>query len=295
LGSKPSEEASAPTGRTLLLIENLGHTFPPSGRDRAGHRALENVSFTTGHNEFVSVVGPSGCGKSTLLTLVSGLARPTDGTIEIDGQHIVGIRKDVGFIFQRDALLPWRTVIQNVQLALRFRGVSRKESHERASEVLSRFGLSDKANRYPHQLSGGQRKRVSIAATLIYEPVLLLMDEPFSALDVQTRDLIEDDVLRVWQQSKGQTILFVTHDLEEAIALSDRVLVMSAGPGGTVIGDYKIELERPRELMEIRTTPHFREIYSTLWEHLRVEVRKTMSADAAGYSAEGARDLERQA
>jgi NitT/TauT family transport system ATP-binding protein len=262
--------------RELLRIQDLTHVFSPSGRDRVGHRAIEDLSFSAGTHEFVSIVGPSGCGKSTLLTLVSGLARPTHGRIEISGEQVTGIREDVGFIFQRDALLPWRTVLQNVQLPLSFRGVSRKEAKDRAREYLSRFGIADKADRYPQQLSGGQRKRVSIAASLIYEPALLLMDEPFAALDVQTRDVIETDVLRAWQLMEEQTVLFVTHDLEEAIALSDRVIVMSAGPGGRIIGDYRIELERPRELMEIRLDTHFRAIYATLWDHLRDEVLKSM-------------------
>jgi sulfonate transport system ATP-binding protein len=258
-------------------VAGLHHRFPASGRNAAGSIALSDVSFTAATGEFVSIIGPSGCGKSSLLTFISGLGRPTEGLVEIDGIPVAGIRKDVGFVFQHDALLPWRTVLQNVQLPLTFRGVARRESRERALELLTRFGLARTADRYPHQISGGQRKRVSIAATLIYDPVLLLMDEPFSALDAQTRDLIESDVLNVWQQRRAQTILFVTHDLEEAIALADRVLVMSAGPG-SIIADYRIELERPRDLFEIRLNPHFRDIYAALWEHLRAEVRRHIDA-----------------
>jgi NitT/TauT family transport system ATP-binding protein len=234
--------------------------------------AVDGVDFTIASGEFVSIVGPSGCGKSTLLSLIAGLARPDGGSVRVLDQEVRTIQKEVGFIFQRDALLPWRTALQNVTLGLRYRGVPRKEANERAKAWLARVGLAKFHDNYPHQLSGGMRKRVAIAATLAFEPRILLMDEPFSALDVQTRTLMENDLLSLWDQS-GQTVLFITHDLEEAIGLSDRVLVMGASPG-RIIGEHRVELERPRDLLDIRSDPTFVATYDTLWEQLRAEVLK---------------------
>jgi NitT/TauT family transport system ATP-binding protein len=232
--------------------------------------ALDDVSLAVRQGEFLSVVGPSGCGKSTLLTLIAGLARPDAGTVTVLGKPVTGVDRSIGFIFQRDALLPWRTAVQNVALGLRYRGVRRREAHERARDWLGRVGLEKVGGRYPAQLSGGMRKRVQIAATLACEPQILLMDEPFSALDVQTRTLMENDLLSIWDSS-GQTVIFITHDLEEAIGLSDRVVVMSAGPGH-VIGSHAITLERPRDLLEIRFDPEFLKLHHILWESLREEV-----------------------
>jgi NitT/TauT family transport system ATP-binding protein len=274
-GGQSIEQRHGESRHTLLDVRDVTHTFPPMRGETTGYNALGGVTFTAGEHEFISIVGPSGCGKSTLLTLISGLAKPTAGSISVGGKQVKGVRQDVGFVFQRDALLPWRTMIQNVALPLRFRGVSKSDARAAAADVLGRFGIAALADRYPHQVSGGQRKRASIAATLIYEPSLLLMDEPFAALDVQTRDLIESDVLKEWQGVGKQTVIFVTHDLEEAIALSDRVIVMSSGPGGRIVADYPIELPRPRDLWEVRMTPEFREIHGVLWAHLRDEVFRT--------------------
>lgn len=232
--------------------------------------AVDGVDLTVGAGEFVSIVGPSGCGKSTLLALIAGLARPESGSVQVLGQEVKSVQKAVGFIFQKDALLPWRTALQNVTLGLRYRGVRRKEANERGAAWLARVGLSKFADSYPHQLSGGMRKRVAIAATLAFEPTIVLMDEPFSALDVQTRTLMENDLLSLWDES-GQTVLFITHDLEEAIGLADRVLVMGASPG-TIIGEHSVSLARPRNLLDIRTDATFVSTYETLWEQLRTEV-----------------------
>ncbi len=259
-------EASSP----LLELRDISRSYSIRGQDTP-YLAMTDISLTLGHGEFVSIVGPSGCGKSTLLTLISGLAKPTTGEVLVEGETVSGVRKDVGFIFQRDALLPWRTALQNVQLALKFRGVGKKESETAARSWLDRFGLAGFEDRYPQELSGGMRKRAAIAATLVYEPTLLLMDEPFSALDVLTRDRIETDILSAWQASKTQTAVFVTHDLEEAIGMSDRVIVMSRAPG-RIIADVAIDLPRPRDLFEIRVTPRFRELQKVLWDHLREEV-----------------------
>jgi NitT/TauT family transport system ATP-binding protein len=268
--SEPTSSIS-PSSRAHALLElrDVSHSYGKPGA--AGSVALHDVTFEVGTHEFISLIGPSGCGKSTLLRLIAGLIAPKSGTVAIDGQPVKGMRRDVGFVFQRDALLPWRSVTQNVQLALKFRNTPRSETREQASVWLAKFGLTAHADKYPHQLSGGQRKRVALAATLIYQPRLLLMDEPFSALDVQTRDIIENDILRAWAESENQTVVFVTHDLEEAVALSDRVLLISNSPG-TVIGDYKIDLPRPRDLLDVRTEPRFRELHSMIWEHLRTEV-----------------------
>lgn len=252
-------------------VRDVNHGYG-STRAGAGPLVLEGIALSAKPKEFISIVGPSGCGKSTLLRLISGLSKPNSGEILIHGDPVVGPRRDVGFIFQRDALLPWRTVVQNVQLGLKFRKMKSSESRERAIEWLDKFGLAGMGDRFPHQMSGGQRKRAAIAATLVYEPSLLLMDEPFSALDVQTRDLIESDILRAWDASEGQTVAFVTHDLEEAIAMSDRVVVMSASPG-RIKSEYTIDLPRPRDIMDIRGTDEFRHYYELIWDDLRVEVK----------------------
>lgn len=256
--------------RDGLVISTVTHAYSAAPGAPASP-VLSDISLRLAKGEFASIVGPSGCGKSTLLNLISGLAVPTSGTIAIDGQVVKSVRRDVGFIFQRDALLPWRTVEQNVQMPMKFRKTPKQETRARASEWLKRFGLEAFAHRYPHQLSGGERKRAAIAATLVYEPKLLLMDEPFSALDIQTRDLIEMDIQKAWEAVRDQTVVFVTHDLEEAIAVSDRVFVISRGPG-TVKAEYHIDLDRPRNLMEIRTTERFREYHRAIWNDLRDEV-----------------------
>ncbi|OLT18727.1 mannosyltransferase [Pseudonocardia sp. CNS-139] len=248
---------------------------------RGPFTALDGVDLVAGRGEFVSVVGPSGCGKSTLLGLVAGLARQQAGRVEVLGRPVSGVRRDVGFIFQKDALLPWRTALQNVMLPLRFRGVPAGEARERAAAWLARVGLGRFESSYPHQLSGGMRKRVAIAATLVYEPDVLLLDEPFSALDVQTRTLMERDLLGLWAINRP-TVLFITHDLEEAVGLSDRVLVMSAGPG-RIIGNHAISLERPRDLLEIRFDSRFTDLHHAIWEQLRGEVLK--AGEVAGSTA----------
>ena len=240
-------------------------------RQKKANLVLSDVSLRVHAGEFISIVGPSGCGKSTLLTLIAGLARPSDGTIKINGEQVTGVRPDVGFIFQHDALLPWRTASENVQLALKFRGVGKAERRRQAADWMDRFGLEALHERYPREMSGGQRKRAAIAATLVYEPRLLLMDEPFSALDVQTRDFIETDVLNAWSQTEGQTAMLVTHDLEEAIALSDRVVVMSQGPG-RIVSDYAVDIARPRNIMDVRTTEHFQALHKKIWADLRTQV-----------------------
>jgi NitT/TauT family transport system ATP-binding protein len=264
------------TASAALELTDIDRRFDTQ---RGSFTALQGVTLTAEQGEFVSVVGPSGCGKSTMLALIAGLARPQGGQVSVLGEQVNGVRSDVGLIFQKDALLPWRTALQNVMLPLRFRKVPRKEAHERAMTWLDRVGLASFASLYPHQLSGGMRKRVAIATTLVYEPEILLLDEPFSALDVQSRNLMENDLLQLWAVNRP-TVLFITHDLEEAVGLSDRVLVMSAGPG-RVIGNHPIPLDRPRDLLEIRFDPQFTELHHQIWGQLRGEVQRSRGAVTA--------------
>lgn len=261
--------SAAPDAAPAIALAGVRRIF--SGK-RAPFIAVDDVDLTVGQGEFVSIVGPSGCGKSTLLGLIAGLAKPDAGTVSVRGTEVTEIRRDVGFLFQRDALLPWRTALQNVALGLRYRGVPRSEAAQRSRDWLVQVGLAGFADSYPHQLSGGMRKRVAVAATLAYEPPVVLMDEPFSALDVQTRMMMENDLLELVRRN-GQTVLFVTHDLEEAIGMSDRVVVMGASPG-RVIAEHPVEIPRPRDLMDVRTDEAFVATYDLLWQQLRVEVLK---------------------
>ncbi|MCS6867703.1 MAG: ABC transporter ATP-binding protein [Thermus sp.] len=238
-----------------------------------GYVAVEGVSLRVAQGEFVSLVGPTGCGKSTLLNVAAGLLSPFRGEVRLAGQPLRGLNPVAGYLFQQDAILPWKTALDNVALPLVFRGVPWREARERARAWLAKVGLGAFPGHFPHQLSGGMRKRVGLAQVLIANPQLLLMDEPFSALDVQTRQLMENELLRLWQEDR-KTVLFVTHDLEEAIALSDRVVVMSAGPRSRPIGDFPIPLPRPRDVAEIRLTPEFLRLHREIWDLLRGEVMR---------------------
>jgi sulfonate transport system ATP-binding protein len=248
--------------------------------------ALTDVDLTVEPGQFCAVVGPSGCGKSTTLTLVSGLERASSGTVKVHGRPVDGIGSDVGFVFQSDALLPWKSVLDNVAAGPQFRGVGKREAHERARDWLRRVGLSGFADHHPHQLSGGMRKRVALAQSLINEPDILMMDEPFSALDVQTRSIMSNELLSLWEQSRP-SVIFVTHDLEEAIALADRVVVMTAAPG-TVKDVYDIDLPRPRQVPEIRFDPRFIELYEEIWNTLRDEVQRAYARTAGASTAAAA-------
>ena len=218
--------------------------------------AVEDIPFAVGRGAFVSLVGPSGCGKSTVLGMVSGLLPPSEGEVRVEGEPVVGINPRLGYLFQRDALLPWKTVLDNVALPLRFRKVPRPEALRRAEAWVHRVGLAGFTTYHPHQLSGGMRKRVPLAMTMVYEPEIILMDEPFGALDVQTRN----------------PILTIIHDLEEAIALSDRAIVLTASPG-RLKASYEIPLGRPRQVTEARFHPAFGGRYETIWQDLKDEVR----------------------
>jgi NitT/TauT family transport system ATP-binding protein len=229
--------------------------------------------------EFCAVVGPTGCGKSTTLSLVSGLERVSEGEVLVGGAPVDGISPGIAFMFQTDAVFPWKSVLANVAAGPLFRGVPKKEAIASARDWLRRVGLSGFEDRHPHQLSGGMRKRVALAQSLINEPRILLLDEPFSALDVQTRQIMSDELLALWDLSRP-TVVFITHDLEEAIALADKVVVMTAGPG-TIKATFDVDLPRPRKVQEIRFEPRFVELYHQIWETLRDEVQVAYARSTA--------------
>jgi NitT/TauT family transport system ATP-binding protein len=248
-----------------------------AARDGGGsYTAVANTTLEVGVGEFVSVVGPTGCGKSTLLNVAAGLLAPSTGSVEVFGRRLApsdGVNKRAGYMFQADALMPWRTGLANVVAGLEFRGAPAAEARAQAEAWLRRVGLAGFGDRYPHQMSGGMRKRLALAQTLILSPDILLMDEPFSALDVQTRQLMENELLALWAEDR-KSVLFITHDLEEAISLSDRVIVLSAGPGTHPIGDFRIDLPRPRDVSEIRMTPAFLALHKEIWGAMKEEVLK---------------------
>ena len=240
----------------------------------SGHAAIHNVSFQIPRGQFVAIVGPTGCGKSSLLNLAAGLLKPTTGTVYSEGRALDRVNRHAAYMFQSDALLPWKTALENIMFGLLLKGVAKNEASKEAASWLERVGMRGLADRYPSQLSGGQRKRVAMAQALINRPPILLMDESFSALDVQTRALMETELLELWQELKA-TVLFVTHDLEEAIAMADRLLLFSAGPNATIKGDYAVQLPRPRNVAEVRFIPGFAELYEAIWRNLKEEVMAT--------------------
>ena len=240
----------------------------PHGGDR---EALREVGFRVEPGAFTAVIGPSGCGKSTLLSLICGTDRPDRGTVLFDDRPVDGIAGNVGFVFQTDALFPWKTVIGNVAAGPRFRGVPRREALSDAADWLRRVGLTGFERHHPHQLSGGMRKRVALAQTLINRPRVLLMDEPYSGLDVQTRQIMSDELLTLWELTRP-SVVFVTHDLGEAIALADKVVLLTAAPA-TVKEEFTVELPRPRRALEIRHDPAFVRLHERIWGSLRDEVQ----------------------
>ena len=290
-----------------LSFDAVSCTFVARDGDASRYTAVRDVSFTVEAGEFVSVVGPTGCGKSTLLNMAAGLLAPSTGQVRVFGDPLTGLNRRAGYMFQAESLMPWRTALGNVMAGLSFRGASDADARALAGEWLQRVGLAAFGDRYPHQLSGGMRKRVSLAQTLVLDPDIILMDEPFSALDVQTRALMENEVLALWQgvpmsvqqgsdpagersaaperaglsplgAASGaspafrKAVLFITHDLDEAIAMSDRVIILSAGPASHPIGEFRIDLDRPRDVAEVRTAPRFVELHKAIWDQLRDEV-----------------------
>ena len=237
------------------------------------YTAVEKARLSVAQGEFVAIVGPTGCGKSTLLNVVAGLLRPASGTVRIFDRPLVGLHRDAGYLFQADALFPWKTALDNVAIGLEIAGTPRKEALARAQSWLASVGLEAFAGRYPHMLSGGQRKRVGLAQVLIRDPKILLMDEPFGPLDAQTRQIMGNLLLELWNADR-KAVLFVTHDLEEAIALADRVVIMSAGPSSRIIGDWRVPLARPRDIFEARLGQEFHALHREIWSVLKAEVLK---------------------
>jgi sulfonate transport system ATP-binding protein len=235
------------------------------------YTAVEDISLDVRAGRFVSIVGPSGCGKSTVLNMAAGLIQPSEGSIEVFGEPLKGINRRASYMFQQDALLPWKTVLENIALGLNFRGIARTQARDAARDWLKRAGLEGFGDSFPYQLSGGMRKRAAMAQSWIVDPDIVLMDEPFGALDVHTRQRMETEILDIWAGTR-KTVLFITHDLEEAVSLADEVVVLSAGPASRIVGRYAVDLPRPRNLIDIKTEPGFTEMYRTIWSSLRQEV-----------------------
>lgn len=255
---------------TALKIDQVSRTFPARG-GHAPTRALEPTNLDVGDNDFVTILGPSGCGKSTLLRIIAGLDRPTSGRVTLDGREVTGPGADRGMVFQSYTLFPWLTVRENIAFGLRERGVSQDERHKIADGFIKQVGLSGFENHWPKQLSGGMQQRTAIARALANDPKILLLDEPFGALDNQTRALMQEMLLGIWERDQ-KTVLFVTHDIEEAIFLGSRVVVMSARPG-RIKADIRIDLPHPRSY-KIKTTPEFTALKERLVEEIRTEALK---------------------
>lgn len=258
----------------LLELNNVRVTFPFA--DGTMLTALEDLSLTVRRGELVALVGPSGCGKTTVLNVLAGQVIPEAGEVRLAGQPVKGMLPSVGYISQADTLLPWRTVLDNVALAMELRGVPKQQRRETARQLMEKMGLAGFENSYPRELSGGMKKRAAIARVLAIDPDILMMDEPFAPLDALTRQRLQDEILSLWE-STGSTILYVTHDLTEAITLADRVVLMSSRPG-RVLREYAIDLPRPRRVMDVKFSPHFVELEKALWEDLRGELEREVDA-----------------
>jgi len=269
-----------------LELDRVSREFAsPDGRV---YRAIEEISLAVPAGAFVAIVGPSGCGKSTLLNVAAGLLPPSSGAVRVGGEALAGLNRQATYLFQQDALLPWKTVRDNVALGLVLGGARRSDAQAKADEWIARVGLTGFASHYPAQLSGGMRKRVAMAQNWILDRGIVLMDEPFSALDVHTRQRMESELLALWEarpagavrEPQRKTVVFVTHDLEEAIALADQVVVLSAGPAARVVAQHRVALDRPRDLLELRTQPAFVDLYRGVWAVLREEVIKSQRGAA---------------
>jgi sulfonate transport system ATP-binding protein len=254
---------------TVLTLQGVTREFVSRGKLVA---ALGGVDLEIAAGEFLTIVGPSGCGKSTLLNLVSGLMVPSRGTILYQGREVRGVNTEIGYITQQDNLYPWRTLRDNVAFPLEIQRVAPEERRRRADAMIAKVGLAGFEDHYPHELSGGMRQRANIIRTLIYDPQVILMDEPFGPLDAQTRVILQDQLLKLWLESR-KTVVFITHDLVEAIALADRVAVMTARPGA-IKSVNRVATPRPRDIFHIHDNEDFRRLYDTLWEELEVEVRR---------------------
>jgi NitT/TauT family transport system ATP-binding protein len=274
---------TASNGAIKLEAQNIWKLFSRRGESV---EALHDVSIQVGAGEFVSIVGASGCGKTTLLRIVDGLVAPTRGAIRVNGQPVSGPGPDRGFVFQQDALFPWRTVLDNVVFGLEVQGRGRRETRERANGFLQLVGLAGFEHLFPHELSGGMRQRANLARALTIDPDVLLMDEPFASLDAQTREIMQSELLRIWRTgtasvgdpmapaSTRKTVLFVTHQIDEAVYLSDRVVVMTSRPG-RVKSILEVDIPRPRDL-SVKRTPRFLELVDEIWKMIEEEVKAAL-------------------
>jgi NitT/TauT family transport system ATP-binding protein len=265
-------QAGVTAESTAVALDDVTVAFGLA--DAQAYIAVEQARLSVAQGEFVAIVGPTGCGKSTLLNVAAGLLQPVSGAVRIFDAPLAGLNRQAGYLFQADALFPWKTAIDNVALGLEISGTRRAEALEHAQAWLTSVGLGAFAGRYPHMLSGGQRKRVGLAQVLIRDPRILLMDEPFGPLDAQTRQIMGNLLLELWTADR-KAVLFVTHDLEEAIALADRVVIMSAGPKARIIGDWRVPLARPRDILEVRLEPDFHSLHREIWGILKAEVLKS--------------------
>lgn len=261
----------------IELINVSRRFLSPQGKSFA---TLNDFNLSVAKGEFIALVGPTGCGKSTTLNLITGLGKPSSGEVRVMGERVQGIDPQIGFVFQADALFPWRTVLENVIAGPLFRGEARRDATLRGRDWINRVGLSAFEGHYPHQLSGGMRKRVALAQTFINRPKILLMDEPFSALDVQTRVQMHEELLALWSEAKA-SVVFVTHDLEEAIGLADKVYVLTSRPA-TIKSVHVIDIPRPRVISEIRYDQKFIDLSRRIWRDLKEEVQSGYAA-AAGH------------
>jgi NitT/TauT family transport system ATP-binding protein len=271
-------------GSTAVALDDATVAFRLA--DNRVYTAVKQARLAVDHGEFVAIVGPTGCGKSTLLNVAAGLLKPVSGSVRIFDAPLTGLNQQAGYLFQADALFPWKTAIDNVAIGLEVSGTPRAQALERAQGWLTQVGLGSFGNRYPHMLSGGQRKRIGLAQVLIRDPKILLMDEPFGPLDAQTRQIMGNLLLELWNADR-KAVLFVTHDLEEAIALADRVVIMSAGPGARIIGDWRVPLARPRDILEVRMDKEFHSLHREIWSVLKDEVLKGYAQSAQAPAATG--------
>jgi NitT/TauT family transport system ATP-binding protein len=268
--------SAIPKSADALALQDVTCIFTSQG-SRPDYTAVRDATLSLADGEFVALVGPTGCGKSTLLNVAAGLLSATAGETYVFGERLSGLNRHAGYMFQADSLLPWLTALGNVSLGLEFRGMARRDAEARAHDWLQRVGLSAHALKYPHELSGGMKKRASMAQVFVTNPRILLMDEPYSALDVQTRQMMENELLSLWAEHR-KSVLFVTHDLEEAISLADRVVVLSAGPATRPIASFDVDIPRPRDVTEIVHSQDYLRIHSMIWDTLKHEVLQSYKA-----------------
>jgi sulfonate transport system ATP-binding protein len=279
ISAGPAMAQSSAAGAPAVALADVTISFRLAGGGT--YTAVQHASLSVADGEFVSIVGPTGCGKSTLLNVTAGLFPPSTGQVEIFGAGLAGLNRQSGYLFQSEALFPWKTALENVAIGIETAGTSRNEARRQAQDWLARVGLSTFGPRYPHMLSGGQRKRIGLAQVLIRDPKILLMDEPFGPLDAQTRQIMGNLLLELWSADR-KAVLFVTHDLEEAISLSDRVVIMSAGPAARIIGDWAVKLPRPRDIAEIKLDRAFHDLHREIWHTLKAEVLKGYAQTGGG-------------